>query len=136
MAAKPPLRDAMMHGTPAQFLKFAAGGAIGTACHYAVLLLWVEVFGGPVLAGTLAGFCTGALVNYLIARRFVFVSQRPHAATLPRFATVAALGAAINTGMVALLYGAGVHYLVAQVVATAAVLLGNFVANRHWTFPD
>lgn len=120
----------------AQFLKFAAGGAVGTACHYATLVLWVEAFGGDVVAGTFAGFCVGALVNYLIAHRFVFRSARAHAAALPRFALVAAVGAAINTGIVAALHGAGVHYLAAQVVATGAVLAGNFLVNRAWTFTE
>jgi putative flippase GtrA len=124
----------MMHAMLAQFLKFAAGGAVGTACHYATLVLWVEVLGGAVVPSAFAGFCIGALVNYLIARRFVFRSERPHAAALPRFALVAASGAAINTGIVALLNGAGVHYLAAQVVATVVVLGWNFVLNRSWTF--
>jgi putative flippase GtrA len=84
--------------------------------------------------GTLAGFCVGALVNYLIARRYVFASDRPHGSAVPRFALVAAAGAALNTAMVALVYRAGAHYLVAQVAATGVVLLFNFVANRHWTF--
>ncbi len=124
----------MMHGTLVQFLKFAAAGAVGTVCHYATLVLWVEVLALPVVAGALAGFCVGALVNYLLARRFVFDSDRPHGSALPRFAVVATAGAAINTGIVALLYGGGVHYLVAQAVATVAVLACNFIANRHWTF--
>jgi putative flippase GtrA len=118
----------------AQFLKFAAAGAVGTACHYATLVLWVEVLGGPVVPGTLAGFCVGALVNYLIARRFVFASDRPHATAVPRFALVAATGAALNTAIVAWLNGAGLHYLAAQVVATGAVLVWNFFLNRAWTF--
>jgi putative flippase GtrA len=126
----------MMHATHAQFLKFAAGGAIGTACHYATLVLWVEVLGGEVVAGTFAGFCVGALVNYLIAHRLVFQSARPHAAALPRFALVATVGAAINTGIVAALHGAGVHYLAAQVLATGAVLAWNFLVNRAWTFSE
>jgi putative flippase GtrA len=99
-----------------------------------VLVLWVEVLHGPVVAGTLAGFCTGAFVNYVIARRFVFESERPHQTALPRFATIAAAGAAINTAIVALLYGAGLHYLLAQVIATAVVLVLNYFANRYWTF--
>lgn len=117
-----------------QFLKFAAGGAVGTALHYAVLVLWVEAAGGPVVPGTLAGFCAGALANYLIARRYVFASDRPHRSAAPRFALVAAVGATLNTAIVAFLYGAGAHYLAAQVAATGIVLAFNFLANRHWTF--
>jgi putative flippase GtrA len=123
-----------VHATLTQFLKFAAGGALGTACHYATLILWVEVAGGPVVAGTFAGFCVGALVNYLIARRWVFPGTQPHVTTLPRFALVAAAGAALNTAIVAWLYGAGAHYLVAQVAATGVVLAWNFLVNKHWTF--
>lgn len=118
----------------AQFLKFAAAGAVGTACHYAVLVLWVEACGGPVVPGTLAGFVTGALVNYAIARRFVFASDRPHQQALPRFAAIAAVGAAVNTAIVGALYGARMHYLLAQVIATGAVLCWNYAANRYWTF--
>jgi len=129
-------QGSMMHGTLAQFLKFAAAGAVGTACHYATLVLWVEVLDLSVVTGALAGFCVGALVNYLLARRFVFASDRPHGSALPRFAAIATAGAAINTGIVALLYGAGAHYLVAQAVATVAVLAWNFLANRYWTFAD
>jgi putative flippase GtrA len=123
-----------VHATLTQFLKFAAGGAVGTALHYAVLVAWVEAAGGPVVPGTLAGFCVGALANYLIARRYVFVTARPHGYTVPRFALVAAAGAVINTAIVALLYGAGAYYLAAQVAATGIVLAFNFLANRHWTF--
>jgi putative flippase GtrA len=123
-----------VHATLTQFLKFAAGGAVGTALHYAVLVAWVEVAGGPVVPGTLAGFCVGALANYLIARRYVFVTARSHVSAVPRFALVAAVGAAINTAIVALLYRAGAYYLAAQVAATGVVLVFNFLANRHWTF--
>ncbi len=125
-----------MHGTLVQFLKFAGAGAVGTVFHYATLILWVEVLDLPIVAGALAGFCAGALVNYLLARWFVFASDRPHGSALPRFAVVATAGAAINTGIVALLYGAGAYYLIAQAVATMAVLAWNFIANRHWTFAD
>jgi putative flippase GtrA len=125
-----------MPATLVQFLKFAAAGTIGTACHYATLVIWVEALGWAVTPGALAGYCVGALVNYGIARRVVFSSRRPHAAALPRFALTAALGAAINTSIVGLLFHAGLHYLVAQVLATAVVLLWNFVVNRNWTFTE
>ena len=55
-------------------------------------------------------------------------------AALPRFAAVATVGAAINTVIVGSLFAAGLHYLVAQVAATAIVLAWNFLANKYWTF--
>lgn len=123
-----------MRSSCEQVARFAAGGAIGTACHYVTLAAWVEFLGRGVVSGTLLGFSVGALVNYALARRFVFETSRPHAFALPRFATVAAMGAAINTGLVATIFGLGVHYLVAQLIATGAVFTWIFLLNKHWTF--
>jgi putative flippase GtrA len=125
-----------MRSTGEQVVRFAAGGAVGTAFHYATLVAWVEMVGRGVVSGTLLGFCVGALVNYVIARRFVFETSRSHSSALPRFAAVAGTGAAINTVLVAAIFGIGVHYLVAQVIATVAVLAWNFFLNKHWTFTE
>ncbi len=69
------------------------------------------------------------------------VFAAPHAAggadraALPRFAAVAALGVALNAlVLAAMLALVGPQYLVAQIVATGAVLAGGYLANRTWTF--
>ena len=62
----------------ARFLRFAAVGAVGTLAHYALLVALVEGAGAPPLAGASAGFVLGALVNYALARRLVFASNRSH----------------------------------------------------------
>lgn len=123
-----------MQSLSAQFARFAAGGLLGTACHYATLVILVELAGVPAVPATLAGYVLGALTNYLIARRFVFATTRPHRAALPRFMVVAASGAAINTVIVALLIATGLHYLPSQLVATLIVLGWNFLVNKYWTF--
>lgn len=117
-----------------QFTRFAAAGVVGTAFHYLVLLVLVDVASVPVAVGTLAGFTVGAVTNYLLARSFVFVTRRPHSVALPRFAAIAIVGAFANTAIVQVIYQAGVHYLIAQVCATLCVLVWNYVANRLWTF--
>ena len=123
-----------MRSTKKQFVRFAAGGAVGTAAHYAVLILLVEWLLVPPPLGTLVGFAVGAMVNYMIARRYVFGSRRPHRTAVPRFVGFAIAGAVMNTGMVAFLVAAGFHYLLAQVFATVTVLIVNFLVNKHWTF--
>lgn len=123
-----------MNTTKSQFLKFAAGGAVGTAFHYATLVVLVEWFDWPVIAGTAAGFVVGAATNYFISRAFVFQTERAHTFALPRFLAVATVGALLNTAIVGFLFGAGLHYLLSQIVATGAVLVLNFFANKHWTF--
>lgn len=118
-----------------QFLTFTLVGAFGTAAHYLVLAALVEAFGVQVLAATTAGFVCGAIVNYVLNRRYTFDSSARHAVALPKFLTVATLGAGINWLVMAVLTSvAGLHYMVAQLLATATVLAWNFIANHAWTF--
>ena len=118
-----------------QFLLFSVVGAVGTSGQYAVLILLVEVSRqNPVLASTL-GFLVGALINYILNYRYTFKSDKPHRETLAKFLVVAAIGACINTGLMYVLIEAiSLQYLIAQLLATAAVLAWNFFANKFWTF--
>lgn len=118
-----------------QFLTFGLVGLFGTAAHYIVLALLVELLASPVLLATTTGFAVGAVVNYALNRRFTFTSTAPHHVALPKFLTVAAAGAVLNGAVVGLLLALTPwHYLVAQLLATATVLVWNFVANLLWTF--
>jgi putative flippase GtrA len=118
-----------------QFLRYAGAGALGTGLHYAVLIALVQLARVDPVAASSAGAVCGALVNYALNHRFTFASDRSHARALPRFALVAAAGVALNAlVMAAVLALAGSHYLVAQVIATAAVLVAGFLTNRAWTF--
>ena len=121
--------------TLARFLRFAAVGAVGTLAHYALLIALVEGAGAPPLAGAAAGFVLGALVNYALARRLVFASGRSHAQALPRFFAVALAGLAWTALlMTAFIEGLGVHYLAAQLLTTALLLLWHYAGNALWTF--
>lgn len=124
-------------GTGVQLVRFAAVGALATAIHYVLLIGLVETMNVGPVAATVLGSIAGALVAYAGNRRYTFNSGVPHARGLPRFLLVASAGLILNASIMALLSGPlGIHYLVAQIVATGVVLLWNFVANRHWTFGD
>lgn len=118
-----------------QFLRFAGVGAVGTAAHYVVLITLVELGGVPPVAGSIAGFVTGALVNYALARRVVFDTTRSHGASLPKFLTVAVVGLMLNSAaMTVLVVWMALPYLPAQVLVTAGLLVWHYGANRLWTF--
>jgi dolichol-phosphate mannosyltransferase len=54
---------------------------------------------------------------------------------LLKFSVVGASGYVVNLGVyVALLEGAGVHYLAAAVCSFAVAVTNNYIWNRHWTF--
>jgi putative flippase GtrA len=118
-----------------RFLCFAGIGAVATAIQYLILVAGVQLaHAAPVVASSI-GFFIAALMNYALNRRYTFGSRKPHVEAVTKFAAVAALGLALN-GM---LLAAGTHilglnYLLAQVLATLAVLIWNYSANAAWTF--
>jgi len=118
----------------AQFAKFALAGGLGTGLHYLVLIALVS---GPGVApgpAAFAGAAAGACLVYLLNRRYTFDSRQDHRRTLPRFVALAVAGALLNGLLVGLLSGAGLHFLLAQVVATAAILVLNFIVSKLWIF--
>lgn len=119
----------------AQFVDFAAVGAVGTAAHFATLILLVQSVGWPPALATTAGFVVGAAVNYGLNYHLTFQSRARHAAAMPRFLAIALASMLLNVATVwALVHWQSAHYLLGQVVATTLVLVLNFVANRALTF--
>jgi putative flippase GtrA len=118
----------------AQLTRFALAGGAGTSAQYLVLLALVSLAGVPPGRASFAGAVVGACVVYLLNRRYTFASKRSHAATLPRFALMAALGAVLNGVLVGLLSAAGLYFLLAQVLATAGILVINFIVSKLWIF--
>lgn len=118
-----------------RFIRYAGVGAVGTAAHYVVLVALVEGAGATPVPAAIAGSIVGALVNYVLNRKYTFASRRAHRTALPRFLAIAGSGVLLNAAVVAgLLAVTSVHYLTAQVIATGVVLVAGFVANRRWTF--
>lgn len=120
-----------------QFLGYACVGTVGTAVQYAILMLGVGMLGAAPVVASSVGASLGALTNYWLNHRFTFRSGKAHLQTSARFFLVAAAGLIVNGAVVdAAMRFLDAHYLVAQVIATAAVLLSGFVANRIWTFKE
>jgi putative flippase GtrA len=118
----------------AQLTKFFLAGGAGTAAQYVVLIALVALFQMAPGRASVAGAVVGAIVVYLLNRRFTFASQRGHRETLPRFAMMAIAGALLNGLLVGALSGAGLYFLLAQMVATVVVLVFNFIVSKLWIF--
>jgi putative flippase GtrA len=118
-----------------RFLIYAAVGATGTACQYAVLVLLVQ--GGlarPVLASSL-GACVGAIVNYALNYRITFKSRAGILQTAARFGSIAIAGIALNAILMHVMTVTfAFNYLLAQAFSTALVLVLTYSANLLWTF--
>lgn len=116
------------------FFRYTTVGAFATAVHYLVLVIWVEGIAGPAYLGSGIGAVVGAQVAYAGNRWFTFAHAGAITASWPRFQITALLGALLGMAVVALGVRLGVHYLLAQVVATGLSLLLTFAINRAWTF--
>lgn len=117
-----------------RLLRYAAVGAVATAAHYALMALAVEAGGWPAWLASGAGAVLGAQVAFWANRHYTFGHRGPSARAWWRFQVTAGGGALLGMALVALGVHLGLHYLLAQAVATVAVMAATFLVNRAWAF--
>lgn len=118
-----------------ELLRFLLVGALCTALQYLLLVAGVELLAMDAVLASAAGFVASAVLNYLFNRRFTWASRAPHGVAVRRFATVVAIGLALNVLGMRLLHGyLHWHYVLAQVLTTVVTLSWNFTGHRRWTF--
>lgn len=115
-------------------MRYALVGAVATGVHYALLAALVEFGAWPPWWAAGAGALLGAQVAYLGNRAYTFGHRGDMRRSWPRFQATAVLGALLSTALVKAGDAVGLHYLVAQAVATLAAMLLTFAINRRWTF--
>ncbi len=121
-----------------QFLRFAVVGASNTALDFFAYLALTR--GWPwwrthlVLAATVS-FCVAASSSFLLNNFWTFgrTGDGWHRRA-PKFFAVAVGGLAWNALILHLLTAAGMHDILAKLLATAAVMVWNFTLQRAWTF--
>lgn len=122
-------------GPISQLARFAAIGAVSTGCQYAVLLGLVLAYEFGATLASCIGFIASAVLNYYLNHSLTFKSAKPHAKAFPIFGAIAGIGLLLNGLVMNLLVTHfEAHYIAAQLVATAAVLIWSFLAHRSWTF--
>ncbi len=114
--------------------RYALVGVSATAAHWATLALLVEAASVEAWLGSGAGALVGAQVAFLGNRRFTFRHEGVAWPAWWRFMGTAAVGGALGMAIVAVGVALGAHYLAAQALATALVMLLTFAVNRHWSF--
>jgi len=118
-----------------EFIKFSLVGLAATITTYAVLVVLVEGAGLDAVVSSVIGYVAGAGVNYALNYRYTFKSEQRHRVAVPRFAVVIGIGMVLNAVIMALTVNAlGIHYLLAQLIAVAFVLMWSFTLNRMWSF--
>lgn len=118
-----------------QFFCFAFIGIFGTAFHYIILILLVNLFYVNSILASIIGSIIGTFVNYILNYHWTFQSNKNHKETMTKFFTVASSGMLFNALIMAIAVNKlQVYYLISQLLATSIVLFWNFTANKIWTF--
>ena len=125
--------------------RFLVVGASGTVLDF-VLLTLLKALGLATLPANTLSFSAGIVNNFLLNRWWTYADARakPVGVQFGQFALVSLIGLLLNNGIMLLLdapisnllSGATWSYMLAKILATAVVIVWNFVANRYWTFND
>ena len=117
----------------AQFMKFGVVGVIAFVIDYGLLALLTELFGINYLVSATISFTASVVFNYDASMRYVFTHKEgmSRRREFVIFVVLSVIGLLINNGcMWAGVELLGVHYLLTKIVATAIVMIWNFVTRK------
>ncbi len=119
-----------------RFGRFALVGALGTAVDLGLLVL-LTTAGLPTLPANILSYSAGIANNFYWNRRWTFQTRqrRDWLPQLAQFTVVSLLGLGLNSLIVVWLESR-LGLVIAKLVATGAVLMWNYNANRLWTFSE
>lgn len=127
-----------MKGLIEQFLKFGVVGAIAFLIDYGVLMLLSQVIGmDPVISASIS-FVVSVVFNYVASMHYVFTRRddisRRHEFTI--FVILSAIGLVINEIIMVIgvnvLGDSALMVTITKLVATAIVMVWNFVSRKKW----
>ncbi|WP_226667354.1 GtrA family protein [Microbulbifer aggregans] len=126
---------AAYRGPLSQMLKFLLAGGAATAVQYLLLVIMIELLGIPEVPAAVTAYCLASLANYSLNYYFTFAGHESarHRQALPKFIVVVLCGLLLNTACFSVLLPY-MHYLVAQVCATAVTVVFNFLLHKLWIY--
>lgn len=123
--------------TMGQIVRFLFVGGSATILQYLLLVFGVEVMAVAPLMASIVAYILSALYNYFASFYFTFSNRSNHKAAAVRFPIMVVGGLLLNTVVFACIFEV-LHfsYLLAQIVASGAVLVFNFLTSKFWTFKE
>ena len=127
-----------MKGLIEQFLKFGVVGAIAFLIDYGVLMLLSQVIGmDPVISASIS-FVVSVVFNYVASMHYVFTRRddisRRREFTI--FVILSVIGLVINEIIMVIgvnvLGDSALMVTITKLVATAIVMVWNFVSRKKW----
>lgn len=121
-----------------QILKFGVVGIIATVIDFGVLYILSQPLGmDPVISAGIS-FCVSLVFNYVASMRYVFTHREDMSRSreFVIFLVLSLIGLAINEAVmaagVAVLGNSALAVMGTKVLATAIVMVWNFVSRKKW----
>lgn len=121
-----------------QIAKFSAVGLAAFLIDYGVLMLLSQALGVDAIISAGISFVVSVVFNYVASMRFVFAHREDlsRGRELAIFVVLSVVGLIINEGImwvgVRLLGSSPLAVTTTKVVATAVVMVWNFMSRRRW----
>lgn len=121
-----------------QIVKFGIVGIIAFVIDYAVLFVLVQFFGMDSIAAATISFTVSVIFNYIASMKYVFVGRADQSKSKQFiiFIVLSVIGLGINDGIMWMLNFVLIDifptyfYLFSKIVATAVVMVWNFVTRK------
>lgn len=114
-----------------QIFRFGIVGGICFFVDYGIMVFLVEKMGVPYLLASGISFTIALIVTYVLNMRFVFDARTDHNAVFIIFAIMSVIGLGINQViMKVMVEKVGSVYRLAKIVATAVVMVYNFITRK------
>ena len=122
-----------------RWVRFGMVGGAASLSYILLGLLFVNLWGMPVLAGNALAYALSFIVFYLGQSLWTFQVAGPgsglsHWAMLPRFAATQAMGLGLNSVIIWLLMRFGLSYEVAMPMAVLLVPVMVYILCKVWVF--
>lgn len=115
-----------------QILKFGVVGGGAFLIDYVVLFILTEFVGIHYLTSSVISFIVSLIFNYILSIKWVFdVKKKQTVKEIAIFTILSVMGLGIN--QVVMYVGSdflGIHYMLTKLVATAIVMVWNFVTRK------
>ena len=116
-----------------QILKFGVVGGTAFLIDYGLLFVLTEFAGIHYLISGTISFAASVIYNYILSIVWVFdpVGERSRTKDMAVFLILSVIGLGINQAIMWILVEqAGVYYMLSKIVATAIVMVYNFITRK------
>lgn len=121
-----------------QILKFGVVGIIATVIDFGVLYILSQPLGMDPVVSAGISFCVSLVFNYVASMRYVFTHREDMSRSreFVIFLVLSLIGLAINEAImaagVAVLGSSALAVMGTKVLATAIVMVWNFISRKKW----